>query len=64
MPPRAFTALSPERMAEWEQGGVKRKILAKLLFIGRGFSFQASFIEAFPNTSPSLSALTSANQRA
>lgn len=64
MPPKAFTHRSLERMAEWEWGGVKRKILANLLFIGRGFSFQGSFIEAFPNTSLSLSALTSANQRA
>lgn len=47
-----------------ERGGVKGKILAKLLFMGRGFSIHGSFIEAFPNTSPSLSALTSANQRA
>lgn len=52
---------------EWQNGsrsGVKRKILTNLLFMGRGFSFQAFFIEAFLNTSPSLSALTSANQRA
>lgn len=54
-------------LKEWQNrswGGVKRKILTKLLFMGRGFSFQGSFIEAFPNTSSSLSALTSANQRA
>lgn len=64
MPPKAFTHRSLERMAEWEWGGAKRKTLANLLFIGRGFSFQSSFIEAFPNMSLSLSPLTSANQRA